>query len=396
MLNSFAKISWKYFLSRNRNLIKFQICCFFSFLWISIWAQNILDSSFHHQIELLKSDTNLNLVPNYSFENYSVCPEGCSVIPKSYFVDSWMMATLGTPDYFNVCSDKSGVPGNWVGNLYARTGFGYTGLIPGMYINSNQNLEEKREYIEAKLKEKLKKDGYYYLGFSTSLAGASRYAINGIGLYLSDTLVDINNSIYHLPFKPQLLNKNNEAITEKYKWRDIGRIYKAVGGESYIILGNFQSDEDTRVVDTEKPGSLNCSYYLFDDIYVIPLGKIKNLPANNTETKFQEKLFIIYFDFNDATLKPIYTDKLDSIVRLEQLNPSVLTDISGYADSIGTDIYNQKLSERRSKVVADYFVSHSITLKRIKWKGFGKNNSVADNGIEKGRALNRRVEIRIK
>ena len=343
-------------------------------------------------------DTGQNLVPNYSFESYSVCPDGCTVIPKSYFVDDWIMATLGTPDYFNICSNKSGVPDNWVGKLYARTGVGYTGLIPGMYINSNLNLEEKREYMEAKLKEELTKDEYYFLGFSTSLAGASQYAINGIGLYLSDTLININNSIYHLPFQPQLLNKNNDVITEKYKWRDVSRIYKASGGERYILLGNFQSDENTRFVDTELPGSLNCSYYLFDDIYVIPLGSDKNLEVYNVkpDNSISGKLYTIYFDFEKAALKQISFSTLDSIVKLKKFNPSIQLEISGYTDSIGSDFYNLQLSERRAKAVFDYLMVQSKFLKNSRVKGLGEKCPVADNGSENGRAMNRRVEIRIK
>jgi OmpA-OmpF porin, OOP family len=356
------------------------------------------DSTLNTIIGELKRDTGQNLVPNCSFERYSLCPDGCSVVPKSYFVDDWIMATLGTPDYFNFCSDKSGVPTNWVGKLYAKTGAGYAGLIPGMYINSNQNPEEKREYIEAKLKEKLKKDEYYFLGFSTSLAGMSQYAINGIGLYLSDTLINISNSIYHLPFTPQLLNKNNEVITEKSKWRNIGGLYKAIGGETYILLGNFQSDEDTRVIDTERPGSLNCSYYLFDDIYVIPLSRNEKFATLNIkpDNSVSGKLFTIHFNFADATLRQNEICILDSIVRLKKSNPSLHFEISGYTDSIGSESYNMHLSKHRIKAVSDYLVTHSLKLKEIEKKAFGEKYPVSDNGTEKGRAMNRRVEINIK
>ena len=76
--------------------------------------KHLIDSTLSFKIKRLMHDTGQNLVPNYSFESYSVCPDGCTVIPKSYFVDDWIMATLGTPDYFNICSNKSGVPDNWV------------------------------------------------------------------------------------------------------------------------------------------------------------------------------------------------------------------------------------------------------------------------------------------
>lgn len=398
MLNNLVWLQRNFFFDGGLILIKLQMIGLLSFFSISIWAQLDIDSSIYFQIERLKRDTNQNLVPNYSFENYSDCPEGCSVIPKSYFVDSWIMATIGTPDYFNQCSNESGVPDNWVGKLYAKTGAGYVGLIPGAYINSNFNPEEKREYIEAKLKEKLKKGEYYYLGFSTSLAARAPYALNGVGIYLSDTLVNINNSIYHLPFKPQLVNKNNEIINEKFKWIDVGGIIKANGSENYIIIGNFQSDEDTRVVDSKTQGSLNCSYYLIDDVYVIPLGETKHLSGikYKTDNSTRGLAFVIHFDFADVSIKHIYTAVLDSIIRLKKLNPSVQLDISGHTDSIGSNLFNQRLSEMRAKVVVEYFTNHAIISKSLKWKGYGKNSPVAGNNTERGRALNRRVEIKIE
>jgi OmpA-OmpF porin, OOP family len=374
------------------------ISCLLLFVCASVTAQPEPDTLLSMQIEKLKKDPASNLAPNFSFEKYSVCPDGCSVVPKSYFVDNWLMATLGTPDYFNVCSYKSGVPENWVGKLYARTGFAYTGLIPGMYINSNQNLEEIREYIEAKLKEKLIKDEYYFLGFSTALAGASQYAINGIGLYLSDSLIDLNNSIFHLPVKPQLLNKNNEAIKEKFKWTDVSGIFKAKGGENYVVIGNFQSDEDTRMVDTGIPGSLNCSYYLFDDIFVIHLPE-NRIPVNfvkNGNITSKNNLVQIHFDFGDTTIRPIYKVHLDSLLNTLKINPVVQIEIYGYTDSIGSDTYNQNLSELRAKVVCRYLKLQTPDKIKYVLKGFGERNPFADNGNEIGRALNRRVEIRIK
>ncbi len=354
-----------------------------------------IDSSLAVKITQIKKDTILNLVPNFSFEKFSECPDGCSIIPKSYFVDDWIMATLGTPDYFNACSNKSGVPNNWVGKLYAKSGNGYAGLIAGMYINGNGNFEEKREYIEASLKSKLIKDIFYYLGFSTSLAGNSPVAINGLGMFLSDTLVDIVKSIEHLPFTPQLLNRENKIISEQHKWTELGTIYKAKGNEQFIIIGNFQPDDETSMKPVNSRGSLNCSYYLIDDVFVLPLADIQNLQTirNNKPKEKKAEVVIINFGFDSFLINDFNKLRLDSL-KLEILNNNISTiEISGFTDNIGSENYNLGLSEKRANTVAVYLKSFGGN--KIIIKGFGKKNPVADNTSEKSRGLNRRVEIRL-
>lgn len=355
-----------------------------------------VDTSLIPNIEIYKKDTALNLVPNFSFENYSICPEGCTIIPKTYFVDDWMMATIGTPDYFNICSNEAGIPNNWAGRIYPKTGNGCAGLISGMYINDNGNIEEKREYLEAKLKFGLKKNCYYYLSFSASLAEKSKYATNGLGMYLSDTLVDVQNYISHLPFLPQLMNRNNEPVFEKYNWKEINNIYKATGNEKYIIIGNFQSDDNTKYFETRSYGYLNCTYYYIDDVYVLPLYNEKIDSANQYPLwKLDKSLTVIYFDFDKWKIKPVYYRKLDSLISVISKTSLLSIEVTGFTDNIGDDAYNIKLSQKRAQEVAVYFTKNNISLKMISENGFGYNFPVADNRNSKGRALNRRVEIKL-
>ena len=67
----------------------------------------------------------------------------------------------------------------------------------------------------------------------------------------------------------------------------------------------------------------------------------------------------------------------------------------GHTDSTGSDAYNQGLSERRARSVADYLSSHGVQSARIGTRGFGETQPVASNETEEGRAANRRVEIKI-
>lgn len=100
-----------------------------------------------------------------------------------------------------------------------------------------------------------------------------------------------------------------------------------------------------------------------------------------------------YFDFDKATLKQGGKDRIDSeIAKLGQVELNSVIAI-GHTDSIGSDAYNQKLSERRAQAVKDYMVSKGVSADRIQIKGMGESQPVADNKTKEGRAKNRRVEI---
>ncbi|MNH40347.1 Outer membrane porin F precursor [compost metagenome] len=67
----------------------------------------------------------------------------------------------------------------------------------------------------------------------------------------------------------------------------------------------------------------------------------------------------------------------------------------GHTDSVGSDAYNQALSERRASSVAEYLLSQGVAPNKITSEGKGESQPIADNETEEGRAKNRRVELHI-
>jgi OOP family OmpA-OmpF porin len=100
-----------------------------------------------------------------------------------------------------------------------------------------------------------------------------------------------------------------------------------------------------------------------------------------------------HFAFNKAVLTAVAKDTLNSVVPFLKEHGDAMVEIDGYTDSIGSDAYNQKLSERRANAVKAYLVSQGIAASRITAKGFGKSQPVADNATEAGRAANRRAVV---
>jgi outer membrane protein OmpA-like peptidoglycan-associated protein len=103
----------------------------------------------------------------------------------------------------------------------------------------------------------------------------------------------------------------------------------------------------------------------------------------------------VLFDFNKATLKPGAKEKLSKISGILLAYPgNYRLEIEGHTDSIGSDSYNQKLSEARAASVRDYIQQAGISTSRIlATRGFGETKPVTTNDTPEGRQMNRRVEI---
>ncbi len=101
----------------------------------------------------------------------------------------------------------------------------------------------------------------------------------------------------------------------------------------------------------------------------------------------------VYFDFDKATLRPEGIAVLNDASALLKTNERVVVEIAGHTDSVGSEQYNQGLSERRANTVRDYLVSQGITATRLTARGYGELQPVATNDTDEGRQLNRRVEM---
>ncbi len=100
-----------------------------------------------------------------------------------------------------------------------------------------------------------------------------------------------------------------------------------------------------------------------------------------------------YFDFDKATLKPAGERNLDALAaRIKALSLEVIV-ATGHADWIGTDAYNQHLSEQRALAVKRYLARQGVPNGRIFTEGKGEKQPVASNATREGRAQNRRVEV---
>lgn len=120
------------------------------------------------------------------------------------------------------------------------------------------------------------------------------------------------------------------------------------------------------------------------DLYLTPIEVGTIVRLNN-----------IFFDVNKAVLKEESFPELNRVVDLLKENKGMEIEIGGHTDNVGSDDYNLKLSDDRTKAVVDYLVSKGGDAAKLKNKGYGEVKPLASNDTEEGKALNRRVEFTV-
>jgi len=103
----------------------------------------------------------------------------------------------------------------------------------------------------------------------------------------------------------------------------------------------------------------------------------------------------VNFDFDKATIRKDAAPVLDEAVATLKEASGLNVSVEGHTDSMGSDEYNEKLSQRRAGAVRDYLADHGVSASRMTVQGFGESKPVASNDTDEGRAQNRRVELRV-
>lgn len=101
----------------------------------------------------------------------------------------------------------------------------------------------------------------------------------------------------------------------------------------------------------------------------------------------------VHFDFDKSSLTDEGARILDGAVQVLNSNPQVRVEIVGHTDSVGSDEYNQGLSERRAEAVRSYLAGRGISDSRLSASGRGESQPAASNDTAEGRSQNRRVEL---
>lgn len=346
-----------------------------------------------------------NLVPNPSFEEISVCPQSFYIRSADFLIPGWTSATLGTPDLFHACSRaEASVPFNWAGESNAHSGKGYAGI----YVWDTDIKGNYREYLQSELAEPLKVGEKYKVEFYYKLAPNSVYAINRIGLTFNEAPISLSHDKLIEQAPALSVEKNEIRVNTTGDWERASLIYLAKGGERYVIVGNFFSNEETKNKRLpwrfgKKNNMLDYkSYYFIDDVSVMPFDSLKQniFPEVSKFKRETVKLNTDYilndiqFEFDSYVLLRSSFVELDKVVEYLKQQPELNVRLSGHTDFVGSDDYNLTLSRNRARSIADHFVLRGIQSQRIISYGFGKARPIVLGKTDEARKINRRVEIR--
>ena len=232
------------------------------------------------------------------------------------------------------------------------------------------------------------KNAYY----SSNRPGSKRMDIYSFALYeearptpvsyIKGKIVDENTS-EPLCAKIELTDlENKKSVIRAESCGEIGEFLMClplgkeyafnVSREGYLFYSdNFQLKEKKEIIDP----------------YILEI-KMKRIEVGGTVV-----LRNVFFESGSYGLLPESIVELQKLIEFMNMNKTVVIEIEGHTDNVGSEQMNQKLSESRAKEVFNYLVNNGIDKKRILFKGYGFAKPVSSNDTPEGRALNRRTEF---
>tara|TARA_Y100000385_G_scaffold93544_1_gene96640 strand:- start:3294 stop:4496 length:1203 start_codon:yes stop_codon:yes gene_type:complete len=336
-----------------------------------------------------------NLVPNGSFESIGKKPKRLGKIESA---TGWVSPTGVRADLFvETKIPEIGVPDNAYGQEDPQEGDNYIGVTGFSYGN-----KVPRSYVMTKLEAPMKKGMKYCVKMYVSLAEASKYASNNMGVMFSkkqfgtESKVPIieDASIVHL-------NNDYETISARYDWTEICGTYTAKGGEKYITLGNFASNDETRFERMKKDAKTKdirvkqviSAYYYIDDVSVRLLDQEKGQKCDCLQedagdaysTLIYQKSFIVteemtakekvddrevYFAFGKSKLSAEGKSSLDFIAKMLEENPNKKLQILGHNNAAEDEVGAEKsvyadMDNNRIGVVMKYLMEKGISESRM-------------------------------
>jgi outer membrane protein OmpA-like peptidoglycan-associated protein len=183
----------------------------------------------------------------------------------------------------------------------------------------------------------------------------------------------------------------------------IGALAGGAGGAVAYTHANDESDWETAGVGVGSAILLGAAGYfickaLQGEEAVAETPPPAPAPAYAPEPEaVGEKIVLrgVNFDFDKSSIRPDAAVILDeAVVALGSSSAPVM--VEGHTDWVGSDAYNQGLSERRAESVRRYLSEHGVDESRLSTAGYGESRPIASNETREGRALNRRVELLVQ
>jgi len=359
-----------------------------------------------------------NLVPNWSFEKI-VEDEDLRRYDEFNLSEGWYDPTSAQAELFatETRSRYVKVPDNMYGSEMPFDGDNYAGIHA-----FSARSREPRSYIGVQLKKKMEDNALYCIKFRASLAERSLYASNNLGVVLSSK--EISKKGETSIMEEMILSDKNETVTVSEGWWEYCKRYNAKGGERYLAIGNFVSDDKTTYETMEvssdfEDGSEPAAYYYIDAVEVRKIEANENCGCSNTKIPDSKIIYSATVQISDdmplsEKVEAIdayfyqYKDELvsstkrtvDRIIEYMKANPAMRVEVIGHSDKEEVELAKsqtsiQDLAEKRAQNTREYMVEEGIDRGRILYKSKDDKEPVSTMTTPLSLAKNRRVEFRI-
>ncbi|MCF8227945.1 MAG: OmpA family protein [Bacteroidales bacterium] len=264
------------------------------------------------------------------------------------------------------------------------------------------------------------KHGYYSSFDEHSFGGRDLYMVT----FLGPEKPVMHQSDYELlafeekPQKETMLEEEVELkefalvmirgkIMDQLTHSPLGVMVEIIDNQTNQLIASFISNEQTGEYLVSLPSgksyglAVKAKEYLFhsENFDIPPTTEVKEMYKDIYLKKVEvgSKIILknIFFEFNKSNLRPESIPELERLVKLLNDVPTLKIEISGHTDNVGSQLYNQELSEKRAKAVVDYLLDKGIDEDRLTYKGYGFSQPIAGNDTEEGRAMNRRTEFKV-
>ena len=337
-----------------------------------LFSQNLLDSTFENR------DCDIS----------QPFPPDCFVTTdQSCILTQWKAAGETSPQYIE---DSTG---------------GYFAISFGTTVQVDSFYELYRDYLIATFNEPLEAGIWYNFKADMRCQESATIGIMDFEVFFGTEDVQERMSIYsNRGIQPQIRQRATiipyNQFDYRTEWNTMDRFYKAEGGETCLIIGNFSNDHFGFANISLEPlsrttGNLpNASYHLRN----IRLEKI--IPPANYYNEIPESLHSgdeitltnIEFETGQAQIQetsyPAIRKLAETLIR-----SGASIRITGHTDNTGTEQGNLQLSSRRANALRRILLDFGVPAGNMTIQGRGQGEPVADNATAEGRARNRRVEI---
>ena len=361
-----------------------------------------------------------NLVPNSGFEDTNIKKLRAYGQMEEVSVD-WFSATDVPADIYGdgAKGEKVGIPENKYGNQDPAAGLCYAG-----FRAYSKDPRMSRSYLEVKLPQMLDRDVMYCVSFDISLADLSRYAVNEIGVVVSDRKVEQPN-IGDMILQADVKQKTNKVFQFAAGWEKFCGTFVGTGQEEYIVIGCFGGRNDMTIEKVKRPLGLtgaqqNHAYYYIDNVEIIEIQAKSQCKCSAAEERDMDLVYgsssvkdddmtdsekikssSIYYAFLKRTPTGAGKRTVSEIAAILKSNPSMKITIVGHSDD---DERNEgqinarykMIGKNRADQIRRMLESEGIPVSQLSVSDMGNLDPANTRDTDISRAQNRRVTFELK